>query len=242
MTVLLRYIATAFIAVSMTAYGSQAGNVSCTVVDERGSPVAGARVMLMIMDNRIQMLVVPTRLTGDDGRFLFDEVRAGTYLICASKVAEGYPESCSPLYSATPQLRITLTAAAPSADVSIQLGPKAGAATGYVADASNGLVMSSTYSLGLVSDPNQMVGARRSGADGKFHLLVPVYRAVTLEVYAEGYERFRSEPIQLGSGVEMPFNIRLTKKKEAAAEPDDKKHESKHPASGKPTILWRFGQ
>ena len=60
--------------------------VSGRVVDENGAPVAGAMVMLIAGEPRVNVFMGPTgnARTGDDGRFAISEVPSGTYRLNAS--------------------------------------------------------------------------------------------------------------------------------------------------------------
>ena len=75
----------------LSLFGQGTAQISGSVADVHGNPIAGSAVYLLATDSSI----IKTNLTSKDGNFLFEGISAGAYRLKAS--AQGYTEMVSEL-------------------------------------------------------------------------------------------------------------------------------------------------
>ncbi len=163
-------------------------------------------------------MYMPTADSDDDGRFMIDELQAGTYSIFGENDAAGYPNTALPFYPNQNPLRVTLGDFG-TASVVLVLGPKAGVLCGTLLDGTTGKVIKSPHGVHFivrkVSNPEDSI---EFAGPPPFHWLIPPGTEVTLDVLAEGYKHWtyadlssplRSIPLRLEPGEEKILNIRL---------------------------------
>ena len=173
-------------------------NLSGTVVDQTGAPVAGAIVYAvaqgLLLDDAIP------RSTKTDGNGAFDFHRhldRGTYKVYARKDADGYPDPLDGFYT-DPNAeapKVELSEAHPTASVAVKLGPKAATVAGRVVDANTGAPVKAH--LGFVDGDGH---GHSVDADGDYRLQVPPGKNVFLIVMFQGRSLVPGPPLKLEPG------------------------------------------
>ena len=107
------------------------------VLGEGGQPVRGAKVHAELNGAAMAKKIRNVE-TDESGFFLIDRLDFGKYYVGAKKEEEGHGNSDSSFFNDNPLPMAQITAQHRSADVVVNLGPKAGILTGTVSDALTG--------------------------------------------------------------------------------------------------------
>lgn len=195
---------------AVLVYAQNAGMITVTVIDERGSPVQGAIVTMHQSTGGIGHHAIPDCVTDATGTCSRSNLALTGYTIRAMKPSAGYPNMSFEFYSherhsqdgdrASP-IEIELTQTSPAASATVPLRPKAAFLKPAVLDAISGAQLSSfTVLLRSVSDPKDFVGV---GASQGETILVPPEEDVLVEITAPGYRTWRmvEHPADNGEGV-----------------------------------------
>lgn len=183
------------------------GSIRGTVVDEKGAPVSNAKVNASPVGGWLITKLVRYVETDAQGRFLIDGLTLGKYGIFAMKEEAQYPNLSSSFYSDNVFPTAVINAAAPTAEVRVQLGPKAAVLTGSITDAINGSPVDAAFQLTRVVSPSEWLGC---SAPPNYRILLPSSVDVLVEVSAPGYRTWSSPaPLRLQPGAEMRLDIQL---------------------------------
>ncbi|HKV82822.1 MAG TPA: carboxypeptidase regulatory-like domain-containing protein [Candidatus Sulfotelmatobacter sp.] len=202
-------LATSLLAVCSSATYAQrgTGSISGTVVNERGTPIAGVRVGARLV-GRVLLYQAPYTETDVRGYFSIDRLQWGQYSVFAMKLASGYPNTeYSSFYGDGSGPKVTITPAAPTATVHIRLGSKAGILTGSVKDADTGAPVNAGFKLIRAASPGDWLSTSQPSS---YRVLLPPRKDVLIRVSAPGYKTWdRPKPFRLQSGEEMHLDISL---------------------------------
>jgi hypothetical protein len=153
-------------------------NLSGTVIDQTGAPVAGA--IVYAVDQGLADAIPPSTKTDGNGAFDFHRsLDLGAYKVYARKDADGYPDPFDSFYS-DPEAeapRIELSQAHPAASVAVKLGPKAATVAGRVVDANTGTAVKARLAFVDADGHGHSVSV-----DGDYRIQVPPGKNVTLMV------------------------------------------------------------
>jgi uncharacterized surface anchored protein len=196
------------------------GTIMARVVDQSGNSVAGATAQMEPADGKIMAKAIPRCLTDETGVCSYAHLQFGKYHVTAMKNADGYPDVSGELYGhGKSELIAEVTPDAPTASVSITLGPRAGAITLKIVDDATGLpVANPTVTLSLATTPTTF---RTSSLHSDFKILIPPDEDILVEVSSDGYKPWHMETqpeathanaLHLHSGEAREFTIRLQPK------------------------------
>ncbi len=190
---------------AMQSPASHSGKIRGVVWNDRGERVSGAKVRAEPF-GRVLAGLVPAALTDGDGQFVIERLLLEEYTVSAEKEEANYPNTASEFHSkGRPALRVRLTAAAPEAELSIVLGPKAAVVTGSIRDAGTGGNVPAAVRMWLVDDPNVWIVR---GVGPNYRVLIPSNVAVCLTFEGEGYEEWTpARPLRLSPDQEMVVNV-----------------------------------
>jgi hypothetical protein len=206
----------------------QSGGVEGRVVDGTGNPIAGALVNALYVNQPGQSRqgAAPASARSDEfGRFFLNDLRAGTYLIYASKEADGYLSSFFPFFITDPATmppRVSVFERQITQNIVLQLGAKAARLVGRILDAETTRpVERAEIMLSREDDPKNFILTGPNKAGGIFQLQVPSV-PFRIKVSARGYEdwyyggdgtRQHAAPIQLipNTTKELIVNLRPVK-------------------------------
>lgn len=192
------------------------GKIRGTVCNERGEPMAGAKVEATPF-GKVLAMIIPWALTDKNGRFLIEHLELEEYIVSAGKEDDGYARTAWSFYTeGKPILRVTLTADAPEAETPIVLGPKAAAVTGRIFDAASGSPVPAVVRMWLVDHPDAWMAP---WVPSGYRILIPSNAPVGLSFHAEGYEDWHPEKsLTLAPSQEKVVNVGL---KRRAHQPPD---------------------
>ncbi|MGH9505834.1 MAG: MSCRAMM family protein [Terriglobales bacterium] len=159
------------------------GTITGVVINQRGQPVAGAKVSYRQLGVAYAMAIVYA--TSDRrGRFHFVNLDWGRYNVYAEKESAGYPDQRFTLYGAGLPLPLaTLSPRHPKASVVVHVA-RAAVLTGTVTDAATGKPVSNLTVL--LKEP--VSGAWFSGtAEANLYVLIPPLVQVNVTLTAPGY-------------------------------------------------------
>jgi hypothetical protein len=194
-----------------------AGLIEGTVVYPDGKPVSGATAYAAPL-GRPFGIVLPYDKTDKAGHFTIRVPVAwfGRLAVTAKKEDEDYPEM-NQFYSNGKFQTVTLTLRAPTARVTIRLGPKAGVLQGAVTDVVTGAALNPCVELRRGSNPGNFL--RGSGLiHPHYRLLIPSDAGVFVKIWLDGYNAWyypatavksAARPIRLRPGEERTLNISL---------------------------------
>jgi hypothetical protein len=206
------------LAVSLLAQCSAAQSapaISGVVVDEKGEPVAAARVQADPAGGMPQSDIVHEAETDNDGHFTLSGLNLLTYKLFAMKEAANYPNTAFAFYSHQVFPTVTLTETAPTANVIVKVGPPAAIIRGGVTDAVTGKPVDVSVLMRRVSNPEEWFSV---GQRSNYRVLVPPNADIVLEVSAPGYQTWyyggandplKREPIRLECSKQMKLDIQL---------------------------------
>lgn len=208
------------LALSCSALYFQSGNcpqcsISGTVINERGAPVSGARVRVDPLEGRPRSDVVESVESDDKGHFVLADLKATTYKIFAMKESAGYPNTAFAFYSNHEFQTVSLSAAHPTANLIVKIGPRAGIIRGMVRSAATGQPVDVALLLRRASAPQNWMSISEPP---NFKAQIPADTDVILEVSAPGYrtwyfggpmDTLKRTPIRLKSDEELTLNIQL---------------------------------
>ena len=207
----LPLLAIAFLSCAQSK-GDGEGVIQGVVLGEGGQPVRAAKVHAELngvaMGKKIRYVE-----TDESGFFLIDRLEFGNYYVGAMKEEEGYGSSDSSFFNDNPLPMAQITAQHRSADVVVNLGPKAGILTGTISDALTGKPISGGFDLAQVKDRSKWMG---TSAASRFRVLIPSSKEIEVKVSALGYETWvypdpaiPSQVLHMDPGSEMHMEIHL---------------------------------
>ena len=188
------------------------------VLTAEGNPVSGATVFFE-RENFLRG-ALPSATTDRQGRFAIRDLSPGTYLVYASKEADGYPLPTS-TFHATGSIAIShveVREQAVTSGVVVQLAPRAGRLIGRIMNAATNrpIERGAQITLRHADDPERFL-VTSSDIEGNFNILIPPV-PVMVEVSAPGYQswQYRStdsphqpDALQLASGQTRRLDIAL---------------------------------
>jgi hypothetical protein len=198
-----------FLAATIGAQDTGNGSIRGTVVDEKGAPVPGVKVNADTMDGRMRGTLVRYVDTDSSGHFLVDRLAWGKYRLFTIKKDAGYPNTAFSFYAGhvSPATTVTLTPTTPTAEVRIQLGPRAGVVIGSVVSAQDGAPVNASFKLTRIASPNEWFSTSVAPI---YRVLLPASTDVLLEVSAPGFKTWTpGHPLRLEAGAEMHLDIQL---------------------------------
>jgi 5-hydroxyisourate hydrolase-like protein (transthyretin family) len=194
------------------------GAISGVVLNNRGEPVAGARVHALSTERRPVAALVKYVETDADGRFLMGQVEYGSYRLYALKETDGYPDRSFSFYSNGLTFQATVSEGSPHAEALIVLGPIAGRLTGLISDSATGQPLNGRLHLWRIKDPANFFD---TNVRSQCEILIPANNEVGMEVTSPGYEVWRypgdpyatqSSPLLLQSDERKAIDIKLRPK------------------------------
>jgi|ERR1700733_92671 len=160
------------------------GVITGTVLDEHGSPVIKAKVLITEKGVLVVHRVLQFHETDADGHFRIAHVPSGTYVVTVGKEDAGYADTGLGLHCNSTYPVVVLTEDSATADLTLNLGPKAGVVElEPVTDATTGNAIR-LAAIRLKCAENQDLFIYTSAAQGRF--LVPPLTDLLLEITAEG--------------------------------------------------------
>jgi hypothetical protein len=179
-------------ALTTCAWAQTEGTIRGTVLDEKGNALAGARVHLERTD--INVVHSSPRFVETDSRggFVIQRVPWGSYEVLAGKEEAGYPDTLGNFYRNGPPPTAVLTRLTASAEVTIQLGPKAATLKlASVTDATTGKDLSVTgvITVGRANTPHSSLQTSTTQQT----LLVPSLTPVSVRIAVPGYKTWPAE-------------------------------------------------
>jgi len=213
------------------ASASSTGSIKGVVIDEAGNPVDLALVMAREIEPvppsgtvEVQMGAVPWIETDKEGKFVIRGLTVGhQYKVYAKKEEDGYPDPTIPTYNPNDEAPVVTASDAPrpSADLRLQLGPKAVAFHYDLKDAVTGKEIRS-YSVTVTRiDTNYTF----SGNEANHTILLPANTEMDITFEAKGYQSWHYPGGQSSKEAAAPLrgvsgeakNIEVLLKPEVAA-------------------------
>ncbi len=160
------------------------GRISGQVVSQEGKPVANAQVTAALQTGGPTVRVDRWGMTDDEGRFVIDHLAFGKYAMVAEKPSDGYPQRLLwGFYGPERSPIVMLTEASPSAEVDIELPPKAGNVIVMIVNAKAGLFIPA----GVQISSRDGTYSLRTGVDENDTVQIPSGVDVDLTIEAAGY-------------------------------------------------------
>lgn len=209
--------ATAILFLSISVFAATA-KITGTVTDQGGLPVRNMTVEAWPLDVGMSG-GVPQAVTDDQGHFSL-KVATGTdsngrpygqkWAVYPHQERGDYYPDLSSRFFKTPESQaphVEIRAGTPVVNVDLKLGPKAGALSGQVTDASTGAPVRPEFHLAWASDPKNEMG---ESTRDRYRLLLPPNTDITLTVVARGYKLWTYPgSINIGPGQDMQLDIKL---------------------------------
>jgi hypothetical protein len=209
-----------FLPAQTVAPSNGPGRISGIVVTEYGTPVYKAHVSVHAPGNDFMAKPRPefrrSVTTDENGRFQLAGLKLRSYSVAAEKEEDEYADMSFFIYRPPWPIEVSLTRAEPVAEVTLQLGPKAGAITVSAVDKiTRKPVMACIRISPLVADSNTI---RYLSTCPASRMLLPLEADVILRVSAEGYkdwfypgtsEESQALPIRLQSEEQMSLDVEL---------------------------------
>jgi 5-hydroxyisourate hydrolase-like protein (transthyretin family) len=188
---------------SMCFAAATEGKITGVVLDEQGRPVEGAQVCVSDYVGVANATRSSCRTNTDKkGQFQVQHVELGQHGVSASKPDEGY----NGLTSGPSTQIVNLTADAPAAKVTLNLGPKDGILAPTAVDKVTGKPISTFRVRWTIQDENSSQTATASLSPSNKRISVPAEKEICPSFSAKGYKtllpRDPSDP-------EKPFCVRL---------------------------------
>jgi hypothetical protein len=179
-------------------YAQTQGTVKGVVVNEIGKPVTGAEVYVLEKKKFVGHRPLQVYETDSIGQFLATNLPWGVYVVMAGKESEGYPDMKLAFYSNLAVPTVTLSPEFPSANVNVQLGPKAGIleVTSLVSALNGKKIEDASITLRRVQNPDFFITT--STATGA-QILVPSMTDIAIEVSAPGYRTWPTQNLAKSS-------------------------------------------
>lgn len=194
------------------------GAITGIVIDENGKPISGAEIDADEIVQGPGSKLIRLALSDSSGLFRFEPVKFGSYKLFGLKPESWYPDTKFELYVGQYHpVVVTLSTTQPSANTTLQLGPKSGIVRLTILDQRE-----------LRPVTNSVVEIRRVGSDvwistslsEEGTILVPPDTPVQLTVRAAGFtpqkrgdpnEPQSGPPVSLHSGEELKINMYLVR-------------------------------
>jgi len=201
-----------------SAWAQDRGVITGTVLDENGTPVIKAKVLISEKGVRAMHRVLQFHETDANGRFRIAHVRWGTYLVTVGKEDAGYADTGLGLYCHNAYPMAVLTDDSPTADVTLRLGPKAGVLElEPVTDVRTGKEIH-LAAIRLKCAENSDLFMYTSAAQRRF--LVPPLTDVLVEISAEGYKSWPA-PDRSATEGRIFLHPEQTQKLQVSLEPEE---------------------
>jgi len=167
----------------------ETGSISGRVVNDKGEPVVDAEVRFVQVGYIVE--TPPVAESNENGQFVIDGLRPGTYRVHASKIDEGYPYTFSSFYQDDWNLPpyVTVVGDEVTQDVVLHIHKDGWLKGTIVSDATNQPVNEADITLRRADDPPAFHSTglnRASKNNAAFRILVPIV-PFTIEVSAPGY-------------------------------------------------------
>jgi len=197
------------VCVTSLATAQNIGRITGTVLDEHGQVVEDATVCLSFPHEGGASSVC--RIFTDHGQFQILKVEFGTYGVFAIKESEGYS-----INNQSPGLKVTVSAANPSPEVTVRLRLGGAVLSGTVRDKSNGKPVKGILVQYLDVD-GKASGSSPLYTDGEFHVTLPPECDLVVVVSANGYKGWvYTDPLsptrpvmRMGAGERKQLDIQL---------------------------------
>ncbi len=208
-----------FIALSLGLVGAgtaDEGVIRGRTLTESGKPEPGVKIRVNRMDDRGQAKAIRYVETDPDGAFVMDKLAWGTYRVLTWKETARYPNMAFSFYSNDTSPIVKIDRDRPVAEITINLGPKAGLISGTVIDAATGQPVNPGVHLWRILNPNRWIETAVNGSG--FELLVPPDVPVGLTFQADGYREWTypgpnataaNGPLVIHSGDKLSLDVRL---------------------------------
>jgi hypothetical protein len=191
---------------------SPTGQIEGIVIDRDGSAISGATVYVLPQDLAVDDITPASVKSDGNGHFDFrGSLPLGSYKLYARKDADCYMDPFDGFYAdvKSEAPKVELTENHPSATTTVKLGKKAGVIAGRVIDATTGASVKASVAF-LDGEGH----GHSTVVDGKFRMLVPSEKEVTLMVRLLGAPSERSQlpvaPVRLEPGqyiyVDLPVS------------------------------------
>lgn len=204
---LCAFISAAFlsctVACGIARSATETGKIVGTVLDEKGVPLAAAKVNVLPLDGRPQGTGIRYVETDVEGRFVIDRLPWGKYSVFAMKEEAEYPDMEPSFYSAGMKIPTAIIMpSAPVATLSIHLGQRAAIIDGSVSNASTGAPVSAFFTLVRMNNLEDFLS---TSVPSTYRILVPAFTDVAFSVTAPGYDKWTSPR----PGQELQIDVEL---------------------------------
>jgi hypothetical protein len=167
----------------------ETGSILGKVVNDKGEPVVDAEVRFVQVGHIVE--TPPVAESDENGQFVIDGLRPGTYRIHASKIDEGYPYTFSSFYQDDWNLPpyVTVVSDEVTRDVVLHIHKDGWLKGTIVSDSTNQPVNEADITLRRADDPHvfHSTGLNRATKKSAFRILVPTVPFI-IEVRALGYQ------------------------------------------------------
>jgi hypothetical protein len=177
-----------FLGMSGCLLAQTSGTIKGIVLDEQRKPLTRAEVRVAETKPFYGSRVLDFHETDADGQFAIERLTWGTYAVMARKEESGYADMGLAFYSNLKVPKVTLSPTAPVAEVTVQLGPKAGLLDIVsLTDTVTGenILDSGRITVRRVKNPNFLIATSTKMLRPLF---VPALTEVSVEITAPGYE------------------------------------------------------
>jgi hypothetical protein len=200
------------------AWAQDRGVITGTVLDEHGSPVVRAKVLITEKGVFVVHRVLQFHETDADGHFRIAHVHWGTYIVTAGKEDAGYADTGLGLHCNNAYQIVMLTEDSASADVTLNLGPKAGVLDlEPVTDELIGREIRSAAITLRCADNNDLF-ITTSTTVGR--ILVPALANVVVNITAAGYKPWPA-PDRAATEGRITLRPEQTQKLQVSLQPED---------------------
>jgi len=201
------------------ALDDPSGNIKGTVTEQNGNPVYEATVYAVPQDLTLDGITTRSVQTGRNGAFDFTgRLPWGSYKLYVSKDKDGYPNPLDSFYadSNVEAAKVELSEANPSAEVTLNMGEKAGIITGRILDADTGAPVKARIHFVGVDNMDSGHSVNSRAKDGEYYALVPPRKDVfvMVTIYSPGSVRDEvpNPALRLEPGQEVVMDIPVSTK------------------------------